>query len=113
MVETGPDSSVVAQTDIAGPLLDGEQFSYGSVTSSGEIDPSQFPAVLQLNIFAQNESGDPIVNVFAIAFSNRCDVYPALEAGSTAGWVEFVSFQKWSASSSFDCLTDSLTPVLA
>lgn len=91
VVEVGPDSSILGQVTFPGPFLDGDLFQYVSVLNDSGNDPSQFPAVIQQNIFAENEAGDAIVNVFAIAYSNSCTAYPAIGTASTAGWVEFVS----------------------
>merc|ERR1712238_631342 len=47
--------------------------------------------VLQLNIFAFNAAGQPIVNFFALAFSNNCDEFPSLIQGESAGWTQFTT----------------------
>ena len=92
ILELAQDFTVLSQQNVTGDFVDGESFTYTSILSDQVPDDSvEIPKVLQLNIFATNEEGQPIINFFAIAFTNNCDGYPVFEQGNTAGWLRFVS----------------------
>ena len=89
VLELGQNFQVLKQENITGVNLEGDSFDYESVM----LDPSveEKPKVIQLNIFARNADGDPIVNFFAISFTNDCDTFPTMIEGESAGWTRFVS----------------------
>ncbi|KAL3912865.1 MAG: hypothetical protein SGARI_000941 [Bacillariaceae sp.] len=89
VLELGQAFDVLSQENITGAFMDGESFSYTSIV---EKDPTlaELPKVIQLNIFAFNSEGQPIVNFFAIAFTNNCFEFPVLLEGDSAGWTKFV-----------------------
>lgn len=88
VLELGQGFEVLSQDNITGTFVDGDSFEYESLVTAGE---ENIPKVIQLNIFAYNAAGEPIVNFYAIAYSNACDEYPALIEGESAGWTQFVS----------------------
>lgn len=90
VLELGQGFDVLAQVNITGSFMDGDTFSYTSVVERDET-LDEFPKVIQLNIFAFNADGQPIVNFFAIAFTNNCFEFPVLIEGDSAGWTKFVS----------------------
>ena len=92
ILELGQDFTVVVQENVTGGFLDGESFSYTSVIARDNGGDPEIPRVLQLNIFGVNALDQPIVNFFAIAYSNNCQTFPVLQEGNSAGWTRFVSF---------------------
>jgi hypothetical protein len=92
VLELGQAFDVLSQDNITGTFLDGDSFSYTSIVQRNET-LTEFPKVIQLNIFAFNADGQPIVNFFAIAFTNNCLEFPVLLEGDSAGWTKFVSGQ--------------------
>ena len=90
VLELGQAFDVLSQENITGTFMDGDTFSYTSIVSRNDT-LSELPKVIQLNIFAFNSEGQPIVNFFAIAFTNNCFEFPVLIEGDSAGWTKFVS----------------------
>jgi hypothetical protein len=90
VLELGQAFDVLSQDNITGTFVDGDTFSYTSIVQRNE-SLTEFPKVIQLNIFAFNADGQPIVNFFAIAFTNNCFEFPVLLEGDSAGWTKFVS----------------------
>ena len=89
VLELGQTFQVLSQQNISDVSMDGDSFTYDSILLNSEIP--EVPKVIQLNIFARNPFGEPIVNFFAISFSNNCSTYPTMIEGDTAGWTQFVS----------------------
>ena len=98
VLELGQNFEVLTQDNITSSssdsdpsFQDGDSFEYTSIVI---VNPEndQIPKVIQLNIFGRNAAGEPVVNFFAIAYSNDCDEYPTLLEGESAGWTQFVSF---------------------
>lgn len=90
VLELGQEFNVLSQANITGTFADGDSFTYESIVAMNDT-LTEIPKVIQLNIFAFNSDGEPIVNFFAIAFTNLCNEYPVLIQGDSAGWTEFVS----------------------
>jgi len=91
ILELGQEFEVLSQQNITGLSVDGDTFDYTSIVANeGNEDITK---VIQLNIFASNAGGEPIVNFFAISFSNVCDEFPALIEGESAGWVHFTKLE--------------------
>jgi hypothetical protein len=90
VLELGQAFDVLSQVNITGTFVDGDSFTYTSIVAMNETI-EEYPKVVQLNIFAFNSEGQPIVNFYAIAFTNLCNEYPVLLEGDSAGWTEFVS----------------------
>lgn len=90
VLELGQQFEVLTQQNISGTFFDGDSFEFSSIVT--EEGNKEIPKVLQLNMFANNAEGQPLVNFFAIAYSNNCDEYPTLIEGESAGWTQFVSF---------------------
>ena len=92
ILELGQAFEVLSQQNITGLSVDGDTFDYTSIIANeGNEDITK---VIQLNIFAFNAAGEPIVNFFAISYSNVCDAFPTLIEGESAGWVHFVSLYR-------------------
>jgi hypothetical protein len=104
VVELDQEFRILSQSNITngGSYFDGDTITYTSVVHNND-SVQEFPKVLQLNTFGLNAAGQPIINFFALSYTNACDVYPVLTEGSSAGWFEFVSFSvdvwHWFASS--------------
>ena len=92
VLELGQTFEVLTQVNITGTFVNGDIINYTSIAASDSSSDPEVPKVIQLNMFAFNAAGEPIVNFFAIAFSNNCDEYPTLIEGESAGWVQFVSY---------------------
>jgi hypothetical protein len=92
VLELGQDFTVLAQQNVSGVFGDGDSFMYNSIVAGrvAGVDV-EIPRIIQLNIFGLNAANQPIVNFFAISFTNACTVYPVFEEGNTAGWTRFVS----------------------
>lgn len=78
------------QANASGSFVEGDSFIFESIALKREdtVDP---PKIIQFNIFATNSEGQPIVNIFAISFTNDCNIFPVIDEGNSAGWVYFVS----------------------
>mmetsp|Transcript_52 Transcript_52/g.112 ORF Transcript_52/g.112 Transcript_52/m.112 type:complete len:424 (+) Transcript_52:105-1376(+) len=95
VLELGQGFEVLTQENITGTFIDGDVIEYTSIIErEGNED---IPKVIQLNIFAFNAEGQPIVNFFAIAYSNICDEFPTLLEGESAGWTHFTELEPPSA----------------
>jgi hypothetical protein len=94
VLELGQDFTVVAQSNFTQIFMDGDSLTYTSIVvdQAEPVDVNNIPKVLQVNIFGFNAQNQPIVNWYAIGFSNNCVSYPVLEPGNNAGWTSFVSF---------------------
>lgn len=91
ILELGQAFEVLSQQNITGLSVDGDTFDYTSIIANeGNEDITK---VIQLNIFAFNAAGEPIVNFFAISYSNICDEFPTLIEGESAGWVHFTKLE--------------------
>jgi len=93
VIELDQNFQVIANpnpTNLTGPFENGHEFEY---TSAVTENPEHIPGVLQVNIFASNAGGEPIVGFFAISFTNDCTVYPALSEGGSAGWTHFTKVE--------------------
>lgn len=110
VLELGQSFEVLSQQNITGVQVDGDSFEYASIVENEGNE--EIPKVVQLNIFAHNAAGQPIVNFFAIAYTNLCDEFPTLIQGESAGWTRF---SKLEPPSTAYCSSQSLsteTPVL-
>ena len=92
VVELGQDFEILAQSNLTngGSYFNGDMITYTSFMYDNR-SVTEFPKVVQLNTFGLNAAGQPIINFFALSYSNACDVYPVLTVGDSAGWFEFVS----------------------
>ena len=98
ILELNPSFEVIKQENISSTLIDGDTFTYTSV--SAQLNPDEplgdqsqeVPRVIQLNIFGVNAVEQPIVNFFAVAYSMNCDAEPPepIVVGDKIGWVEVV-----------------------
>lgn len=90
IIEANLDRVPIAQSAIEGDFVSGDSFTYTSVAALG--DENQIPQSIQLTITGTNAANSTLVQVWAIKFTNECDVYPVLESGESFGWTEFVSY---------------------
>ena len=95
VLELGQNFEVLTQDNITSSsddpsFQDGDSFEYTSIVIFNP-ENDKIPKVIQLNIFGRNAAGEPVVNFFAIAYTNDCDAYPTLLEGESAGWTQFVS----------------------
>jgi hypothetical protein len=93
ILELGQDLRVLVQETVEGNFGNGDSFRYESITTiPGEItDDLYIPRAIQVNIVGVNVNDEPIINVFLITFTNRCDTYPVLVDGHSIGWTFLVS----------------------
>lgn len=91
VLELGQNFQVLKQQNITGVSLDGDMFDYQSVILEPSIE--EIPRVIQVNIFARNANDEPIVNFFAISFTNDCLTYPTMFEGESAGWTHFTKLE--------------------
>jgi len=103
VLELGQTFEVLSQKNITGVSSDGDSFEYESIIK----DIGKIPKVIQVNIFARNAADEPIVNFFAISFTNACNVYPTLVEGESAGWTQFTKLEAPPASACPAVPTDS------
>jgi len=94
VLELGQMFEVLSQKNITGVSSDGDTFDYESIVGNSE----QLPKVIQLNIFGRNAEDQPVVNFFAISFTNYCDTYPTMIEGDSAGWTRFTKLEAPAAS---------------
>jgi hypothetical protein len=92
ILELGMDFTVIRQENVTGDFSDGDVFNYTSIVATDSGGEIQVPRVIQLNLFGFNALQEPLLNNYAIAFTNNCNAYPALYEGGSAGWTRFVSF---------------------
>jgi hypothetical protein len=93
ILELGQDMSVLVRQTVDGEFLEDYVFDYVSITNEPEgISGSQdIPRGLQISLIGENASGQALISVFIITFTNRCDAYPVLVENESAGWAVFVS----------------------
>lgn len=91
VLELGQNFQVLKQQNVTGVTLDGDMFDYQSVILEPSIE--EIPKVIQVNIFARNANDEPIVNFFAISFTNDCLTYPIMFEGESAGWTHFTKLE--------------------
>ena len=97
VIELGQDFGVVGSTPVF-DVSNGDVFTgsveFESIISTMELSrgDTRIPKVMQVNIFAVNDQGNEIINFFAISFTNDCNTYEVVDNTSTAGWVDFVSY---------------------
>jgi len=87
IIEADTQRVPIAQSAIEGDFLSGDSFTYSSVSALGNA--AQIPQSIQLTITGTNSANSSLVQVWAIKFTNECDVYPVLEKGEAFGWTEF------------------------
>jgi hypothetical protein len=90
MIELAQNSTTINQGNVSGSFDEGDSFMFESIVH-GSSEAIDAPKILQVNIFATNILGQPIINFFAIRFTNDCGIYPVIDEGNSAGWVYFVS----------------------
>lgn len=93
VLELGQSLQVVGSSVYGGTFFDGDEISYTSitVTEPGTIDAATIPRGFQVFITGINSDEDPLVNQWAITYSNDCGIFPLLEIGDLIGWTNFVS----------------------
>eukprot|EP00535_Pseudo-nitzschia_heimii_P009528 CAMPEP_0197183930 /NCGR_PEP_ID=MMETSP1423-20130617/8773_1 /TAXON_ID=476441 /ORGANISM="Pseudo-nitzschia heimii, Strain UNC1101" /LENGTH=359 /DNA_ID=CAMNT_0042634609 /DNA_START=179 /DNA_END=1258 /DNA_ORIENTATION=+ len=91
VLELGQNFQVLKQQNVTGVTQDGDVFDYQSVILEPSIE--EIPKVIQVNIFARNANDEPIVNFFAISFTNDCLTYPTMFEGESAGWTHFTKLE--------------------
>lgn len=107
ILELGQDFTVLDQTNFTTIFLNGDSFTYTSIVAdqAKAADASQIPSVLQLNIFGVNAQNQPVVNLYAIKFTNDCFAYPVIMPGNSAGWTSFVSGNEFDRTDTFSTFT--------
>ena len=92
-LETDQEGNIVRQVLLADGYVNGDVVEYTSFVmgESSEIDAVSLPSGFSVFITAQNAAGEPILQTWAIQFSNDCSVYPVLTVGERIGWTVFVS----------------------
>jgi len=88
IVETDLLRVPIAQSQLQGTFVDGDNFVYSSVSGLGG-DSGQIPQSIQLTLTGVNLNGGTIVQVWAIRYSNDCLAYPVLELEDSIGWTTF------------------------
>jgi len=91
IIEADVNRVPIAQSAIEGDYDSGSTFTYSSVSALGDSS-SPLPQSIQLTITGTNAANSSLVQVWAIKFSNDCEVFPVLNTGESFGWTEFVSF---------------------
>ncbi|CAB9527208.1 ECF subfamily RNA polymerase sigma-24 subunit [Seminavis robusta] len=87
VIEADVDRIPIAQSQIEGEFVTGDTFTYSSISALG--NSTQTPQSIQLTITGTNAGNSSLVQVWAIKFTNDCDVFPVLEEGESFGWTEF------------------------
>lgn len=82
-----------SQSVRVGTFQNGSNFTYTSVisTMTSDLNAISLPRGLQLVITGINSKEEPVVQTYAISYTNDCGVFPVLKVGQTAGWTIFVS----------------------
>jgi hypothetical protein len=89
--ETDQAGNIVRQNLFAEGYVDGDVLNYTSFLLSDAIDAVSLPSALSVFATGQNAAGEPIINTWAIEFTNDCAVHPVITAGQRIGWTVFVS----------------------
>ena len=89
IIEADTGRIPIAQSQVDGNFVTGDSFTYASVSALG--NSTQLPQSIQLTITGTNAENSSLVQVWAIKFTNDCNVYPVLEVGQSYGWTTFVS----------------------
>ena len=75
------------------PFREGDRLWFASITGKARrLASDAIPTGMQIIIDARTAQGTPLIATFFLQFKSGCnsDSYPALRAGDTAGWVQFV-----------------------
>jgi len=95
VLELDVNLRVIAQTPYLEDFLDGDTFTYTSISATPEgiatLSPDRWPGGIQLDIVGINIDEEPITNVWIILFENDCGIYPILDVGDRVGWTILVS----------------------
>jgi hypothetical protein len=91
--ETDQEGNIVQQNLFADGYVDGDVLEYTSflLSDATAINAVSLPSALSVFATGQNAAGEPIINTWAIEFTNDCAVHPVLTAGQRIGWTVFVS----------------------
>jgi len=88
ILELGQHLEVIGTRSLLGPFVHGDQVQFQSIIGQEHENQTMIiPRAIQANIFATNQDGENLVNVFLILFSNDCDAYPSIVAGQSLGWL--------------------------
>ncbi|GAX16416.1 hypothetical protein FisN_10Hh342 [Fistulifera solaris] len=92
--ETDQEGNIVQQNLFADGYVDGEVLNYTSfLLLSNAIDVVSLPSALSVFATGQNAAGEPIINTWAIEFTNDCAVHPVITTGQRIGWTVFKEVQ--------------------
>lgn len=91
--ELDANLDIVNTTTFNSSFASGDTVVYESfaVTNTDEVAAGRVPRALQVNVNGFNAAGDDLTNSYVILYTNECDIYPVLNAGSTIGWTSLVS----------------------
>ena len=84
----------LSQSSQFGTFLDGESFSYNSISSDlSMINATAFPQALQISVIGNNADGETLFFAGLIVFETDCSaaLYPTLFENSSIGWITIVS----------------------
>ncbi|GAX25137.1 hypothetical protein FisN_10Lh342 [Fistulifera solaris] len=91
--ETDQAGNIVRQNLFAEGYVDGDVLNYTSFLLSDAIDAVSLPSALSVFATGQNAAGEPIINTWAIEFTNDCAVHPVITAGQRIGWTVFTELR--------------------
>lgn len=85
----------LSQSSKFGTFLDGESFSYTSISSDlSMFNDTAFPKALQISVIGNNADGETLFFAGLIVYETDCDaaLYPTIFENSSIGWITIVSF---------------------
>lgn len=93
ILELDQELKVVAQSTLRGSYLNGDVFSYSSITQTQPtmLNATSVPKGIQVFLTGRNAEEQDLVNFWAIVYDNDCGVFPLLNEGQQMGWTIFVS----------------------
>ena len=93
LLELDVSLDLLLQSSKFGTFLDGESFSYNSLSSDlSMINGTAFPKALQISVTGNNADGETLFFAGLIIYETACGaaMYPALLENSRIGWITFV-----------------------
>jgi hypothetical protein len=92
ILELDGDLVLFTQSSRFGTFANGESFAYTSVSSDpAMVNITTYPKALQVSVIGNNAAGQTLFFAGLVIYATDCTIYPVVNAGSTIGWVKFVS----------------------
>jgi hypothetical protein len=92
ILELDQNLQVIVQTPVIGTFLNGESFTYTSITAtqSDVLNASSLPRGFQVIMTGVNDFDEFIRNTWIVLYDNDCGIFPIVIEGQQDGWTVLV-----------------------